>query len=101
MTESKLNKSTAKAHALDEATQELIHSIRKNDNRLRTWILVSWTVLLLVGVFGIYKQNEIANANKAHIDCIVKLFTTPQPPGATSHRVIVNPDAACKIKVTN
>lgn len=100
MTETRVARKARQVHTLDEVTQDLLKSIRKNDNRFRMWFLVSWTVLLIVGVFGIYHQNQIASANQKHIDCIVKLFTTPLPPEARS-RVIVNPATTCDIKGQN
>lgn len=100
MTESNMVKSATKAHTLDEATQALINSIKRKDARFRVWFMITWTLLLVIGIFGIYKQNQIANANKQHIDCIVKLFTTPTPHGS-AHKVIVNPNTACKIQGQN
>lgn len=99
MTELKVNKASREVHALDKATQELIESIRLKDARFRKWFIITWTILLLVGIFGIYKQNEIAAKNQKHIDCIVKLFTTPLPKSARS-RAIENPSTTCNIKFT-
>lgn len=94
------DKASDKAHAIDEATQSLIKSIETKDRRLRVWFVVSWTILLLIGIVGIYKQNQIANQNKQHIDCIVKLFVTPTPPN-TLHKVIIDPEGQCEIKGQN
>lgn len=100
MTQSKLTKKANEVRNLDEATQELIASIHKKDGRFRTFFIISWTILLILGIFGIYKQNQIAGANKTHIDCVVKFFTTPQPSG-TTHKVIVDPNGVCDIKGLN
>lgn len=97
MTELKVKKASREVHALDKATQELIESIRIKDARFRKWFLITWTILLLVGIFGIYKQNQLAAQNQKHIDCVVKLFTVPLPKDARS-RAIVNPSTTCDIK---
>lgn len=90
---------TDKAHAIDAETRSVLDSVtKKNANAVR-WFVISWTILFAVGVFGIYKQNQIANQNKLHIDCIVKLFTTPLPIGARG-RAITNPSTTCNIQFT-
>lgn len=91
------DKAADKAHVLDEATQALIQSIEAKDRRFRRWFILSWTVLLVIGIAGIYRQNDIASQNQKHIDCIVKLFTTPLPASAHS-RQIANPSTSCNIK---
>lgn len=87
------------AHTLNAATQDLIASVERKNNKAVRWFIISWTILFALGVFGIYKQNQIASANKKHIDCIVKLFTTPLPSTAHS-RQIINPSTTCSIKFT-
>lgn len=81
-------------------TAALMLSIARNNKKSRLWAAIATAILigtLFTGVVGIYYQNSIANKNKQHIDCIVKLFTTPLPPGAKS-RVIVDPAGACSIE---
>lgn len=95
--ETKLAQASNRAHVLDEATQALIQRIEHKDRRFRRWFIISWTVLLIIGIAGIYRQNEIAIENQKHIDCIVKLFTTPLPTSAHS-RQISNPSTSCNIK---
>lgn len=90
---------SAQAHKLNEATEELISSIQHKDKRLRMWAIISWTVLLSVGVGGIYRQNQIAQQNKSHIDCIVKLLATPLPKGQV-HKVISDASNTCNINFT-
>lgn len=84
---------------LDAATQAIIQRLNKNDRRLQFWAFLSLSLLLVVGLFGIFKQNQIANANKGHIDCIVKLLATPLPEGAKG-RVLSNPSTTCNIRFT-
>lgn len=98
MTKPKVKQAADKAHAIDEATQETLGNVAKKNNLAIRWFIICWTILLLVGVSGIVYQNEIARANKSHIDCIVKLLATPTTSGQTRH--IVNL-ASCQIKVSN
>lgn len=99
MSPSKLNAAANKAHVLDDATQKLLGDVKRKNNRATRWFVISWTVLLLVGIGGIFYQNYIANANKRHIDCIVKLLASPLPAGARA-RVLTNPSTTCNIKFT-
>lgn len=94
---SKVDAASNKAYTLDRETQALIASIRNKNSKAIKWFIASWTILLIIGVFGIYKQNEIANSNKQHIDCIVKLLATPQKAG-TSHKFITDASQTCNIK---
>lgn len=89
-----------RAHSLDESSQQLLSSIKRKDNLFRIWFSLTWTILLILAIFGLYKQNEIANANKQHIDCIVKYFVTPLPPGKT-HKLISDASNACHINFTH
>lgn len=82
---------------LDLATQSIINSIQNKDKWFRRFAYFTLSLLILVGVIGIYKQNVIAAQNQKHIDCIVKLFTKPLPPQAHS-RQIVNASTTCNIK---
>jgi hypothetical protein len=100
MSKTKLEQKTIEIQHLDTATQAIIHRIDKNDRRLRLSAYSFMSVLLIVGVIGIFYQNHLANQNKQHIDCIVKLFTTPAPSG-TKLRFIQNPSRTCNIKFSS
>lgn len=100
MAKSKLEQKVIETHHLDAATQAIITKIDKNDRRLRVWAFATLTLLLIVGLVGIYKQNQIATQSKQHIDCIIKDLSTPQPAG-TNHKYIdyqSQLSADCKIK---
>lgn len=99
MTKTRLLQASEQVERLDKTTQEIISTIESKDRRFRFWGYLSLTLLLIVGVVGIYKQNEIATKNQQHIDCIVKLFTTPLPANERS-RTIQNPSSTCDIKFT-
>lgn len=92
----KVQQAADKAHTIDSATRELLTSVKKKNNKAVLWFVVCWSILLIVGVVGIYTQAEIAQKNQKHIDCIVKLFTTPLPSTAKS-RTISNPSTTCNI----
>jgi len=96
MTETLAVQKSKEAHNINQAAQELIDKIHDKDRRLTFWATTFFSVLFIVGIVGIYYQNKIANQNKQHIDCIVKLFTTPLPPNART-RVITNPSGTCNI----
>lgn len=96
MTETKVKKAADKAHYLDEQTRQVLTNVRKKNSKAVTWFIVSWTILLVLGIGGIVQQNRIANQNKKHIDCVVKLFTVPLPIGARS-RTLSNPSTTCNI----
>lgn len=105
--ETKIAKATNKAHYLDAETQALLHSVKKKNSNATTWFVVCFVILFIVGGFtylrvnqSITEQNKIALENKQHIDCIVKLFTTPLPTNAKS-RTIIKPSSSCDIKFTN
>ena len=88
---------------LTDATAGLIAKIEKANAKARIVGAVTIFLILVlvgIGVAGIYKQNQIAAANKDHIDCIIKDLSTPLPPGAKA-RVIDYQSrltADCKIK---
>lgn len=96
MTKSRVDKASEHAKALDEETQALLHSVRSKNNKAVKWFVISWTILFLLAVGGIIKQTQIANQSKNHLDCIVKLFTTPIPKDQRS-RTISNPNTTCNI----
>ena len=85
---------------LDKATREIIYKIDKNDRRLRLSAYTFMSILLIVGIIGIFSQTHLAQQNKNHIDCIIKDLSTPLPPGDKA-RVIdyqTRLQADCKIK---
>lgn len=86
-----------KARVLDEHTNHLLESVKKKNNKALAWFIVSWSVLFVLGVVGIFYQNRLATQNKNHIDCIVKLLATPSSPGQSRH---ITDLSTCKIKVT-
>lgn len=88
-----------KAQVINETIEETLKRQEKNDRRYRFWSYMTLSILLFVGVLGIWKQNQIAQKNQQHIDCIVKLFTTPLPTTARA-RTITNPSSTCNIKFT-
>lgn len=101
--ETKIAQAEKKAHYLDEETQALLHSVKRKNSRATTWFVVCFMLLFLLGSItylrvnqSITKQNQIAAKNQQHIDCIVKLFTTPLPATAKS-RTISNPSTTCNI----
>lgn len=97
MTKSKVDKASEHATTLNDETQALLHSVRSKNNKALKWFIVCWTILFLLAVGGIWKQNQIANQSKNHLDCIVKLFTTPIPKDQRS-RTISNPNTTCNIQ---
>lgn len=98
--ETKIKEAAKKAHYLDDETQALLQSVKKKNNKAVAWFVICWSVLLVVGVGGICIQVAISDQNKKHIDCIVKLFTTPLPSSARS-RAIENPSTTCNIRFTS
>lgn len=99
MTDTKVKKAADKANYLDTQTQDLLNSVRKKNNKAVTWFVVCFLVLFTVGIGGIWRQNQLAEQNKAHIDCIIKDLATPIPPGA-KNRVITHPQSFCGIIFT-
>lgn len=99
MTETKVKQAQDKAHYLDKETRQVLSNVKHKSSKAVAWFIVSWSILLLVGVGGIVKQNQIANQNKNHIDCIVKLLASPLPKGARA-RVLNNPSTTCNITFT-
>lgn len=92
-----LEKKSKEVLVLDSTTRELLRSIEHKDSRRRFWATVAFLCLITVGIIGIYRQNQLADQNKQHIDCIVKLLATPQRPG-TTHKFISDPVQTCNIK---
>lgn len=78
-----LEQKSKEVKVLDETTRELLASIEHKDKRSRQWQMFAFSALLLVGVIGIYKQNQIAGQSKKHIDCIIKDLATPPPKNAS------------------
>lgn len=81
---------------LDKETQHIITEMRRKDSRARTISIVFFLVLFTIGVVGIFYQNKLAQANKEHIDCIIKLLATPSKPG---HVRTIHDLATCQIRV--
>lgn len=91
--------------SLTQATSDLMTKIEKANVRARnvglaTLVLV--TVLVGLGVVGIYKQNQLASDNKKHIDCIIKDLATPPPKGTPpdARKYITNLETDCNIQFT-
>lgn len=97
MTQSKVQTASTKADVLDRETQAILSHVRRSNTKAIRWFIACWTILLFVGIFGIYKQVEIALHNQQHLDCIVKLLGTPQPSG-TNHKFITDASQECNIK---
>lgn len=97
MTKNKIDKASEQVRVLDEETQALLHSVRSKNSKAVRWFVVCWTILFLLAVVGIYKQTQIANQSKDHIDCIVKLFSTPIPKDSRT-KFISDAYTTCNIK---
>lgn len=89
-----------KADVLDQETRALLGTAKKKNTQVFLIAIFFYTVLLVLGILGIYRQNQIAAQNKGHIDCIVKFLTAPIPAGST-HKVISDPVGACNVRGTN
>lgn len=102
MTTGKAQKATQYAHTLDEETQATLDRVRTKNNKAIGWFIVSWTILLLLALFGIYYQNRLATQSKNHIDCIIKDLSTPLPAGAKARYIDYQTrlSADCRIKFT-
>lgn len=99
MTKSKVVVASEKAHTLDKETQAVLTSVRSKNNRAILWFIVSWTILFVLAVGGLFYQNHIAAQNKQHIDCIIKDLATPLPQGSRS-KYIENLSTDCNIRFT-
>lgn len=102
MTKTKLQRKQEELQHLDEATQIIIQRIDKNDRRLRISGFVTLSVLLIVGLIGIYYQVKVATQSKQHIDCIIKDLSTPIPKGTPSKYIDYQSrlSSDCKINFT-
>lgn len=103
MTNSKVKQAETKAKAGNVIIEEASKSAKKKFNNAIVLLLTGFLILFILGVASyvrinqsITKQNQIATDNKKHIDCVVKLFTTPLPPNARS-RTISDPSSTCSI----
>lgn len=101
-----IEKKSNQAHVLNDATQDLLHSVKKKNNKAVGWFIISWTLLFVVAIItlifvlrGINRQNYLAEQNTDHIDCIIKTLSTPIPKGS-EHRVIEYLSGECHIKFT-
>lgn len=88
---------------LTEATSDLISRIEKANSKSRVVGLITLaliTVLVGLGVLGIYKQNTIAKTTQEHTDCIIKDLSTPLPAGSTHKYIDIQSrlTADCHIK---
>lgn len=97
MTKNKVQMASAHVKALDEETQTLISDVRAKNSKALRWFFVSWTILFILAITGLYQQNRLASQNKSHIDCIVKLLATPASSGQTRHIANLS---TCQIKVS-
>jgi hypothetical protein len=109
----RLDAKSEEVSSLNGATEDLLRSVKKKNNRALWAMIVAFSLLLLVGVVtlvfvlqGVNKQNalakqtaELAQKNTDHIDCIIKSLSTPIPPGQ-EHRVIEYRLGECNIKFT-
>lgn len=110
MTETLVAKKAKETRVLNKETQDLMDYIRAKDKWFRRWLGLTAVAIALILCIVILRQNqtinkqneaiklqnEIALKNQTHIDCIVKLFTTPLPPNTRS-RTISNPSTTCNI----
>lgn len=99
MTQTKVAIASRKAHVLDAETQAVLASVKHKNGLAIGAFIVCWSALLLVGIIGIYRQNQIAQTNKEHIDCIVKLLATPIP-ADKQHKIITDATNSCGILFT-
>lgn len=97
--QAKLQQQVKDIQHLDSATQAIIMRIDKNDRRLRISGFITLAILLIVGIIGIYHQNQLAQESKQHIDCIIKLTETPLGAGDRS-KYIDNLNNTCRIRFT-
>lgn len=79
---------------IDETSRALMESIYRKERIKNFWALVAFGLLLSVGVISIVVQNKLANENSAHINCIVKLFESPN----RAHLAIVDGQNQCNLK---
>lgn len=100
MTASKLDQAVRQKEreleVLPKATQDILNDIRMKDRRFRIFMNICVVIILLLVGVGLVYQNKLATQSKDHLDCIVKMFTTPAKPGQSRH--IVNLQK-CQIKV--
>lgn len=96
MTTSQVVLAADKAHTLDKVTQDIIQRQDKKDRIFRRWCYTTFIILLALAILGIFEQNHVAQQNKQHIDCIVKLFTSPN----RANKIITNPEGDCNIELT-
>lgn len=99
MTKTKVQRASEHVKALDEETQNLLSDVRSKNSKALRWFAVSWTILFVLAIVGLYYQNRLATENTQHINCIIKDLATPQKPG-TQHKYIANLQTDCNIKFT-
>lgn len=80
-----------------------IAEVARKNRSFRAWATISLVALfatLTLSVVAIYQQNHLANQSKTHLDCIVKLFSTPIPADKKT-RFISDPNNTCGIKFSS
>lgn len=97
MSKTILEKKSKEIKVLDEATRELLAGIEYKDRRRRFWSTVAFVALLVAILLSILYQFRIATQSKNHIDCIVKLFSTPTPKDSRT-KFISDAYTTCNIK---
>lgn len=86
-----------------QKVEDSIAEVSRKNRNFRLWASVSLVALLItlaLSVAALYQQNHLAAQNKDHLDCIVKLFSTPLPADKKT-RFISDPNHTCGIKFTN
>lgn len=99
MNHKKSDAASEKAKILNAETRTVIDNAKKKNNRAVFVLAICYAILVAVGIAGIYQQNRIAQQNKQHIDCIVKLLATPLPANQ-QHKVIDYLGGECHITFT-
>lgn len=100
MTQSKVNQASKQANVLNEETRKVLDNAKKKNTKALVVGMIFYTILLLTILGGYVYQDILANQNKKHIDCIVKLLASPLPPGSRA-RVLTNPSTTCNIKFSS
>lgn len=88
---------TKEAYTLNAEIQAILDSQKRKFNLFYFFLVLFYTSLLIVGMFGIYKQNQIAQQNKNHLDCIIKLSETPLGPTDRA-KYIDNLNNTCQVR---
>lgn len=108
-TKADVAKAANRANVLGQETDHLLDSVKRKNSRAIWWFIFSWSLLFLVAVItlffvlrGINRQNQLAQQNSDHIDCVIKVLSTPLPAGSahkyTDYKSRLTAD--CHIKFT-